>query len=171
MKIQKTVITLFLSILCLQVGLSQEFEMPKDLKLESAEDYKKHEPNVVKCINWLENTPINQNPDKRTDANAYLMLWATGTPSVTIEMQAFQMDLTTKNASLLMSFIGGWIKHVIENPNDKDNAEAGNIAGINSIIKVYKANKGNGMKKDRRIEKLMKLDESELQDWVAEQLK
>ncbi len=99
------------------------------------------------------------------------MQWATGTPTVTIEMQSFQLDLTKKNSGLLMDFIGGWIKYAIENPSEKKNTQAGKIAGINSLIKVYSANKVNGMKKDKRIEKLIKMDESDLQKWVVKKLK
>ncbi|WP_400080627.1 hypothetical protein [Winogradskyella sp. R77965] len=171
MKLQKIVITLFVTVLAFQVNFSQEFNIPKNIKLEAAEDYKKHEADVLNCINWLENTPIEQDSEKRLLAKAFLMQWATGTPTMTIEMQAFQLDLTKKNADLLITFLGGWIKHVIENPEDKDNMEAGNIAGITSIIKVYSANKGNGIKKDKRIEKLIKMNPSELQEWVAKKLK
>ncbi|WP_299124096.1 hypothetical protein [uncultured Winogradskyella sp.] len=171
MKIPKSIVTSILIILFIQTSLSQEFKIPNNVKLESAEDYKKYETDILNCINWLENTPVNQNSDKRTLANAFLMQWATGTPTVTIEMQAFQLDLTKKNPELLMIFLGGWIKYVIQNPSEKDNIESGNIAGINSIIKVYSANKGDGLKKDKRIEKLIKMDTSELQKWVADKLK
>lgn len=171
MKIRKTLITLFLTILFIQSGFSQEFNVPNNVKLESDEDFRKYEADILNCINWLENTPVNQNSNKRKKASTFLMLWATGTPTVTIEMQSFQLDLTKKNSSLLIDFIGGWIKYVVENPSEKNNIQQGNIAGINSIIKVYSANKDNGMKKDKRIEKLIKMDESDLQKWVVEKLK
>ena len=70
-----------------------------------------------------------------------------------------------------MTFMGGWIKYAIENPADKKNIQASNTAGINSLMQVYTSNKENGMKKDKLIEKLLKMDEAELQNWVAKQLK
>lgn len=171
MKIKNILIVFVLTLFVAQTSWSQTFNIPDKVKLEVAEDYVKHEQRIVECINWLENTPMSEEADKRLMANAYLMKWATGTPTVTIEMQAFQIDLAKKNSELLIIFMGGWIKYAIENPDDKDNVEAGNISGINSLIKVYSANKGNGLKKDKRIEKLIKMDASELQNWVAEQLK
>ncbi len=171
MKTQKTIITLLLTVLFFQTSFSQEFTIPKNVKLDSAEDYKKYETDIINCINWLENTPINTNTEKRTLANAFLTQWAMGTPTVTIEMQSFQIDLTTKNPDLLMTFMGGWIKYSIENPTIKNTTEAGNITGINSIIKVYSKNKDNGIKKDKRIEKLMKMDKPELQEWIIGKLK
>ncbi|WP_340156167.1 hypothetical protein [uncultured Winogradskyella sp.] len=171
MKIKNILIGFVLTLFVAQTSWSQTFNIPDNVKLEVAEDYVKHEQRIVECINWLENTPISDDADKRLLANAYLMKWATGTPTVTIEMQAFQIDLAKKNSELLIIFMGGWIKYAIENPTDKDNIKAANIAGLNSVIKVYTANKGKGLKKDKRIEKLIKMDASELQNWVAEQLK
>ena len=171
MKIQKTVIALVFTILSLQSMFSQEFNIPTNVKLETVDDYKTQESNILECINWLENTPVSQDSEKRIMANAFLMQWATGTPTVTIGIQSFQLDLTKKNADLLIIFMGGWIKHAIENPDKKDNVEESNLAGITSIIKVYTANKGDGIKKDKRIEKLIKMNEIELQQWVAEKLK
>lgn len=171
MKLKNIIFAFTLTLFVAQLSWSQTFNIPDNVKLEVAEDYVKHEPLIVECVNWLINTPMSEESDKRIMANAYLMKWATGTPTVTISMQSFQVDLTTKNPELLMIFIGGWIKYAIENPEDKDNVEAGNLAGINSLIKVYTANKGNGLKKDKRIEKLVKMNASELQQWVAKQLK
>ena len=171
MKIKNILIAFVLTLFVAQTSWSQTFNIPDNVKLEVTEDYVKHEQRIVECINWLENTPISDDADKRLLANAYLMKWATGTPTVTIEMQAFQIDLAKKNSELLIIFMGGWIKYAIENPTDKDNIEAANIAGINSIVKVYTANKGKGLKKDKRIEKLIKMDASQLQEWVTEQIK
>lgn len=171
MKLQKISIILILTILFMQASFAQEYTIPNDVKLEAAQDYVNSETDILNCINWLENTPMNQDSEKRKMANAFLLRWATGTPTVTIEMQAFQLDLSKKNADLIMNFMGGWIKHAIENPSEKDNTQASNLAGIKSLIKVYAANKAHGMKKDKRIEKLLKLDESELQNWVAKKLK
>lgn len=171
MKIQRILIILISTFLLTQSGFSQEFVIPSNVKLESAEDYTNSETDILNGINWLENTPLNEQLDKRTMVNAFLMRWATGTPTVTLEMQSFQMDLTKKNPGLLINFMGGWIKYAIENPTEKNNTQAANIAGINSLIKVYSSNKDNGIKKDKRIDKLMKMSEPELQIWVAEKLK
>lgn len=107
MKIVKTLTSVVLLFLFTQLSFSQEFKVPTDIKLEQAEDYKNYESDILKCINWLENTPLNQDEQKRTNANAFLMLWITGAPNVSVTMQAFQIDLTEKNPALLINFIGG----------------------------------------------------------------
>ena len=122
---------------------SQEFTIPKNVTLKSDSDYKKYENDVLQGINWLENTPINQQVAKRKKVSAFLLQWMTGTPSFSIKMQSFQMELTEKNPDLLISFLGGWAKYALENPADKDNELAANIAGFESLIKVYTSNKEN----------------------------
>jgi len=171
MKTQRNLLSLLLVILCLQLGFSQEFQVPKDLNFESPEDFKKIEPQVVNCIDWLALTPVNEQVEKRKEANAFLMKWASETRSLTIEIRPFQLELTQKNSPLLTAFIGGWVKHVIQHPSDNKNKVATNVAGLQNLMNVYTLNKGNGLKKDRKIEKLKRMDANELQAWVQEQLK
>ena len=62
----------------------------------------------------------------------------------------------------------GWTRYVLQNGYSKDVIQ-GNVAGIRSAIKVYRL--GNGLKKDKEMEKLIKLDESAgLESWVVTQL-
>ena len=64
--------------------------------------------------------------------------------------------------------MGGWTKYVLENDYSED-AFQGNLAGIKSMIKVYKA--GN-LKKDKKMQSLVDLDaQGKLEDWLKEKLK
>lgn len=153
-----------------QMAFAQDFEVPENVHLEKEADYLKYEADVLNGINWLENTGINEQLNKRKNTNAFLMKWILGTPTITIGLQVFQTELTKKNSDLLLSFLGGWTKFAIENPSEKDDVIKANIAGFQSLIKVYSANKGNGIKKDKKIEKLIKLDLSELEKWVRKEV-
>ena len=171
MTLQKILITLLLSVCIFQFNYAQDIIIPQNVKLKSEADYKNFETDVLNCLNWLEKTPINQHTAMRARANTFLVQWATGTPFVTIDMQSFQVDVTKKNASLLMTFIGGWVKLALENPTKNISKLEGNIAGFQSLIKVYSNNKTSGIKKDKRLEKLLKMDVSELTNWISEKLK
>jgi len=171
MTVHKILMSLVFLVCMIQVNYAQDVIIPENAKLSSKEDYKNYEADLLNCINWLEDTPVNEYSALRAKANTFIIQWATGTPSVTIEMQTFQTDLTKKNPSLLITFIGGWIKHALENPTKQISALEGNMAGFESLIKVYSKNKASGMKKDKRVEKLLDMDTSELQNWVSEKLK
>jgi len=64
--------------------------------------------------------------------------------------------------------MGGWTRYVLQNGYSKDRV-LGTVAGLRSAIKAYKM--GNGFKKDKEMERLIKLDEGNgLEGWVREQL-
>jgi hypothetical protein len=68
-----------------------------------------------------------------------------------------------------MLFMGGWTRYALQNP-DSVNSLKGNIAGLESIIKVYE--QGQGVRRDKKVEKIIKLqEEGELTDWVKDQIK
>lgn len=170
MKIQKFISFIFIFIFAGFPLFSQEFEVPATVKLESAEDYKRYEAEVLQGINWLEKTRVEEQTEKRQNTNAFLMQWMSGTPDVSIGLEAFQLALTNKNPDLLITFLGGWTRFSLKNPDQKDNSLLTNEAGIKSILKVYKMNIGKGMKKDKRIERLLRKDDQELLGWIRDQL-
>jgi len=163
-------ISITILLLTTQLIFAQDFEIPKNIQLEKESDYAKYETDVVNGINWLENTSIEEQTTKRKNTNAFVLKWIMGTPTISIGLQAFQIDLTKKNPELLTSFLGGWAKFAIENPSEKEDAIKANIEGFKSLMKVYSANKGKGMKKDKNIEKLIKLNPEELKEWVRKEV-
>lgn len=119
--------------------LAQDFEVPKDLKLEKAEDYKVYESDIINAIDWLMETPLDKEPNKRKQVNLFVITWLTGSPSVSIEIKGEITDFGDC-ADCLMAFMGGWTKYSLENEYSKDQVK-GNTAGIKSVIAFYEKNK------------------------------
>ncbi|MEZ4857121.1 MAG: hypothetical protein R2812_11675 [Gelidibacter sp.] len=149
--------------------ISQNFEVPKNYTFKVEKDYAKYEKDIIKCINWLENTPINQDTEKRKEANAFLMQWLTGAPNVSINLAPYVVDLTEKNPDLMMLFLGGWTKYALQNPKDKSTFN-GNLAGVKNLMTFYSNNEKTEIKKDKNIEKLLKLTETDLKKWLETKL-
>ena len=147
-KIKSLIFLLFVSTSL----LAQEVEIPNDIKLENAEDYKKTEQLVLDCSEWLLKTPIAENPGKRKEVNAFLMKWMSGSPTVSIELVSGIVPLDCANC--LMSFMSGWTKHSLENDYSKDKIECA-VAGAENAIEFYKKNK-SVLGKNSDMEKLMK---------------
>jgi hypothetical protein len=132
------------------------------------EEFTASEPRVINTINYLETTPIDKQGDAWRAQAALLVAWLTNSPEVTIEVNAKTATFVNKNPELLMIFMGGWTRYVLQNGYSRDKVQA-NVAGIKSAIKVYKL--GNGLKKDKEMDKLIKLDDGGgLEAWVAGQL-
>lgn len=169
MRLTSIILIAFLSLLTFQ-SIAQNYTVPKGYTLEEKEDYVDYEEEVLEGITWLENTPVNQNEQKRQEASKFLLQWMMGAPNVSIGIDETVTGLSNKNPNLLLSFMGGWTKFALENPEEKDNAARGYLAGIQSVIKVYQLNVGKGMKKDKKVEELIKLQKKgELKAWAAKQ--
>jgi len=144
-----------LAFAAFSLGLfSQNFEVTQNYKLENAEDYAKYENDIIKFIDWLRETPINNEPDKRKEANAFLLKWMTGSPYVRLEINSDVVTFIGSSPELLMVFLGGWTKYVIVS-KDFDNKLEGNLAGIEAVIYFYNKNK-KFLPKDKDIEKYIK---------------
>jgi hypothetical protein len=153
---RKTLLTLVL--VAISSGLfAQDFEVPKSLKLDKPDDYALYEKDVINCINWLMSTPIKEQADKRKEANAFFLMWLTGSPSVQVEIKAEILTFMKSSPDLLFIFMGGWTKYSLESKDSKDKV-AGNLAGIEAVIEFYTKNKAD-MKKDKNVEKYIKMKE------------
>jgi hypothetical protein len=167
MKMKKILLTA-ITLLCVSVAMAQTSPVPVGYKLTQAEDYKKYEKDILKTIDYLENTPINTQKENRLKAKDFLLEWITGSPDVTLVMSSNILVFTDRNPELLVAFMGGYTRYAIQHPEDKETVK-GNMAGLKSVIKVYKM--GNGMKDDDKVNKLVKTDaKGDLEKWVKEQL-
>jgi len=170
MKIIKTISLILLVTFANTTLIAQEFKVPQNVTLNNEQDYKNYETDVINAVTWLEKNPVNQQSAKRKEVNGFLLQWITGVPDITIDLGEFQTDLTKDNPDLLIAYLGGWTKYAIETPSEKNNKLMGNLAGVKCVLKIYSDNVGKGVTKSRQIEKLLKMDESELQTYVQKEI-
>jgi len=167
MKTIKTILTLFLCLTIYSTSFGQNEELLETLPT-TKEEFITSEKRVLATINWLENTPLDQDVDKHKAQYALLIAWLTNSPTVTIEVNSKILTFTKKNSDLLIFFMAGWTKFCLENSYSKDLIK-GNLAGVRSAINIYK--KGIGLKKDKEMQKLVELeDKGELEQWITDQL-
>ncbi len=92
---------------------SQEFIIPENVHLGKAEDYAPLEKDVVKAVEWLLKTPINEQKQKRVEIHAFLIKWLSGSPYVHLEIKPEIVTFVgSKTPDLLMIFMGGWAKYL-----------------------------------------------------------
>lgn len=167
MKPVKNFLALLALISITTCAFSQDTRLLDTLPVKK-DDFIKSEPAVINTVDWLVNTPLNQETDKRKLLTTLFTAWVINSPTVTIELNSKIVPVSKKNPELLVIFMAGWTKYSLQNSYSKD-IEKGSLAGIKSLLKVY--NSGIGIKKDKEIEKLAELDsKNELETWVAAQL-
>jgi hypothetical protein len=145
---------------------AQQVELLTELPV-TKEEFAASEKKVIASINWLENTPLNEDKEKHTSQFALLTTWIVNSPTVTIEVNASIIKFSDKNSELLLFYMAGWTKYALQNNYSKDVLQ-GNLAGLRSAIKVYKT---GALKKDKFMQKLVDIEtKGELEKWVSEQL-
>jgi len=133
---------------------AQEFQVPTNCNLVKAEDYASYEQDVLNCIKWLTDVPVDQNTQKRKEANAFLMKWMTGSPDLKIVIRPDIVNFVS-NPEMLMAFMCGWTKYSLETRDFSDQLKC-SIAGIENVVLVYNKNK-KAIGEDKNIEKWSKL--------------
>ncbi|QEM11610.1 hypothetical protein [Mucilaginibacter rubeus] len=144
---------------------AQTFHVPENYTLKEKADYAKYEEDVIKGIDWLQDTPWALEEQKRMETNAFLMKWIQGSPSVNIEINNSVAKMTEKNPQLIMTFMGGFTKYALQNKSAFDKNKA-NQAGVKSVIDKYVLETDH--KNNSLLNKLTKIDkEGKLADWMA----
>ncbi len=165
----KNLIFFLVALVCSCNLSAQTFEIPNGYSFSKVEDYKRYENDVVSCVDWLINTPLDQESIKRQKASRFLMTWLEGSPDVVIEISADILTFDKASPDLFLVFMGGWAKYSIET-KDYNNKLEGNIAGIEAVIELYKQNK-DILSKDKNIEKYLKLKyKGKLRDYIKEKI-
>lgn len=149
-------------------AVAQTYQAPTGYTLKAAEDYALYNAQVIEAVNWLEATPPTKEAAQRQPTNQFLMQWMTGTPAVSVQLQEYTAEITTKDPNLLMLFLGGWSRYQLQHPETKD-AVLLNTEAVKTVLKGYQA---GGYKRNKKIESLIALnDKGTLTDWVKTQLK
>ncbi len=143
----------------------QDYQVPKNYVLKQKDDYPKYEQDVLKTIDWLEQTSWNDQIQKREEAKTFIIKWIEGSPDISIEVNSEIIKLSKNNPELLGSYMYGYTKYAILNKSQFDLIKA-KIEGIKALLSKYKFETAH--KKNSEVEKLIKLDaEGKLENWVA----
>ena len=164
---KRNLFTLFF-VLAATVGFSQDFKVPASFDPQGPRDsFAKYQPDVLKAVDWL----VNNSPEhpKRQQANAFLIGWLTGSPDVTLEINADILTFMEDNSQLLPVFMGGWAKYALES-KDNDTVK-GTVAGINTTLAFYEKYKSE-IGKSKGLDAYAKLrDNGKLESTIKKKLK
>jgi hypothetical protein len=165
----KKVLIIFIFSVLSSGLFAQDFEVPKNCVMSTSEDFAKYEPDVLKAINWLLNTPLAEQSAKQKEVNGFVIQWLTGTTVVSVEVKTEIVNFIDSNPQYLMIFMCGWTKYALESKDFK-NKVTGNIKGIEAVIDFYTKNR-EAVKKEKNIEKYIKMKENgKLEEFIAKQV-
>lgn len=117
--------------------------------------YTSLEPQVLADIDWLNNTPVKENPEMRNEKSRFVLMWMSGSPTTSIQMDDRILTFLGADPAILMAYMTGWTKYVLEN-NYSDDAIQCSVAGITNAVNFYTANR-KSFKKNGELEKYKKM--------------
>lgn len=150
---------------------AQEISDASNLKKRSPEsaDVKpeqtiKNDQEFLKVFNWLIETPIHKEEERRQLANASIANYIEENPNFDLELDTKLLKFADTSPELLPVFMGGYTAYIIKHGN-KNPVEA-NVAGIESVINYYEKNE-KFLEKDRKVEKFIrKAEKDKLEKYV-----
>lgn len=148
----------------------EPFQVPKNYNLSTAEACTPFNAEILRCIDWLLNTPYNLEPIKRSDANKFFIEWITNSADVHVTIKTKIVKFANEE-DLLVIFMAGWTHDVLVNNDNHKDLQRGTLAGLNAVITFYESNK-EFIQKNKDIEKLIKLKKCGKLEWyIARKLK
>ena len=144
------------------------FELPQNIELKTKEDYANSETTLVNAARWLEETDLDREADKRQKVNAFVIQWISGTPTVNVEITEPLGKIYGKNVQLLGLYLASYARNIIENKSTSNKFTA-TKSGLISIMNVYK--KGIQIIKSKEMDKIIKMTDSELDNYIDKKFK
>jgi len=147
---------------------AQEFNMPPDITKFGADDCSKYKNDILKCISWMLQTPLSKDIDKRHVSDAFLLMWISHCPDVSINIKPYVDKFEDVSPEFIAMFMGAWAKHEMET-KDKNELNC-NLAAVKSLVEHYTAD--TEMPRSEYMDKLVAADKKgKLKDWVLKALK
>ncbi len=143
------------------------FVLPDSIALNSKSDYLKYEKTIINASKWIQETDLDKEYDKRSQINTFLLKWVEGSPNVSVIISPALAKIYGKNNQLLIVYMAGFAANEIQH-NYYSNKQASIFSGVKAMIAVYR--KGILIKKSSEMEKLLKISDSEIVNYIDQNL-
>lgn len=117
---RKIILFLLLFFSTIIYSYAQEFPNLKQIKLNKKSHFKSAEPEVIKLVNYLFETPIDAKNHSRKEAGEFLIKWMNGTPDYTFILQDTETVYFNTDANLMLIYMASLTKYMLENKSEKD---------------------------------------------------
>jgi hypothetical protein len=98
-----------------------------------------------------------------------IVKYLTNSPDISVTLDETAIKIADKNPDLLALYMGAYARLAFESEKGKQDQKQCVTAALQSIIKYYKANSSKGLKKDKKVLKLIEADDKgELGKWIKD---
>jgi len=141
--------------------------IPDNYHWSNARDYKKDEDIIIRTLQWLCKTPINQDPEYRSKASLFAMEWIAGSPRIKIEVESKLLPFYESYPDLLFPYIQGMALKKLQKPPCSNELEA-MIGGFTTV--GFMISSDPGLQKEKTLRPILKAYKKDKMQSFVEQL-
>jgi hypothetical protein len=144
-------------VACMGVrGYAQTNPLPEGFTFNMHSDMDQYTRYIIPCVNWLQQTPLNEQKAERSKMNFFVLHWLERNPDIDISMPEYSLKFNGIHREFLCLFLEGWIKYVLET---KDTVVTNcSMAGLNSMLDYYRSGKASSLGRIDFLENLSKIE-------------
>lgn len=109
---------------------------PEEAKFESNADYRAKDGLVKKYLEWLSDTPLDICLSEREQLNAFVLVWLSGHPDITVDVKSDAMPFFRAHPDLLFPMLHGMTIYEMDTPVAEKNAVDAHVAGLETVLDV-----------------------------------
>ena len=117
---RKLALFLFLFFSVIVNSSAQEFPNLSNIKLKKRSHYVTAEPEILKLVNYLFETPIDPKNYARKEAGEFLIKWMNGTPEYVFILEEKETKYFNTDADLMLMYMTSLTKFMLENKSVTD---------------------------------------------------
>lgn len=151
----KKIVVLFMCTAFYMGGLAQDFSKLETIKLSAVSDYKKAEPEVLKCADYILGQTITDNEANKLKCLQFIMRWMDGTADYSFAIDSDFIDFCGKDLSLSGVFMASLAKSALsEELTDKSSQKISAMG--KELFLDYCAKPENLVKQNKAIKNALK---------------
>ncbi len=140
MKFQKFILFLLLLWFGLSELKAQGEIFPDHIPLDSRKSYVQYEPYLIPSIDWLQNTPLNQDPQTRKRLDNFIMLWLQKNTEITVTLPDYLIEFQNIHTEFYFLYAGAWMKKALLEPGLPRSEYF--ITGVQAMVDYYERGMG-----------------------------
>jgi hypothetical protein len=127
--------------------------LPDKYEWKTAREYKRDEDLVLRTLQWLNATPMNEQLVARSNANLFVMKWICGSPSLKLVIETGSLPFYEEFPDLLFPYIHGVAQCNLTKNKSCDELKA-TINGFNTV--AFMIQNDDSLKKNKSLQGLLK---------------
>ena len=144
----------FITFLWLPLLMWTQPTLPEEFVLDAPDDYPQYQEIVIESLQWLLKTPMEEQVNLRAKHNAFDLIWLSGAPNLSIDIDSKAMPFMDTHEELFYTFIFGMALYQLKHPGVKTDKIKLHTYGLKAVAEMVL--KSHHVEMDASLRKIVK---------------